>query len=426
MRVFISWSAARSQALGRALKDWLPQVVPGIQTFHSEEIAKGENWLSTLVDELRGCSVGVFCVTPESLKSQWMLFEAGAMAQHGERPKLFTYLYGVNNVSGPLGQFQATYFDRADSLRFVVDLAATAGSERDYAAAQFERTWDSFEARVLTRMILPIQVLVPEFLELFENKKTFHESFADCADQRWDDRLKRTIRTHLQLSRPDRAEILSSDPYLSGAYSELLSALDRYAMYITGSLMPPREYQALDEKRRRQLEDARKQILDLVSSLQQTRQPPVFRESLRFESEPSTDKRKKMIHDLESRLSRDELSDERLLAARDSVDWALDRIIFYAACGKGLLSEIVLADLISALKMEEERARTRNLTRNLQPLYYAAECIDDGMVQPIDAANVSRLLELTVRIEGFLQAHPDRDSGRHIRDRIASIRSKLK
>jgi hypothetical protein len=35
------------------------------------------------VDELRGCSLRVICVTPESLRSQWMLFEAEALAQHG-------------------------------------------------------------------------------------------------------------------------------------------------------------------------------------------------------------------------------------------------------------------------------------------------------------------------------------------------------
>jgi hypothetical protein len=92
MRVFISWSEARSQALGLTLKDWLPQVLQGIKTFHLADIPKGTGWHSALIDALRCCSLGVFCVTPESLRSQWMLFEAGALAQHGEGPRLFTYL----------------------------------------------------------------------------------------------------------------------------------------------------------------------------------------------------------------------------------------------------------------------------------------------------------------------------------------------
>jgi len=101
MRVFISWSGAHSGALGLALKDWLPKVLPVVETFHSADIPKGHNWHAALIKELRGCRVGVFCVTPESLQSLWMLFEAGALAQHGNQPELFTYL--VASRSSPLG-----------------------------------------------------------------------------------------------------------------------------------------------------------------------------------------------------------------------------------------------------------------------------------------------------------------------------------
>jgi hypothetical protein len=354
------------------------------------------------------------------------LFEAGALAQHGERPRLFTYLYGVDELSGPLGQFQATHFHREDSRRLVLELANAGGSGKDAdVITKFEKTWDSFEAEVLTQLILPIQRLVPQFPELFANKKTFHESFPDCSDHRWDDRLRRTVRTHEQLSRPDVAEIVSSDPYLRGGYSELMAALDRYDMHIAASLMQLRDYKKLSESEQRQVEDARKRILDLVFTLQRTCRPPVFREALSFESEPATEKRKAQIHALELRLGRGELPNEKLMAARDSLDWALDRIVYYAACGMGLFPEVPFAELIAALKMEEERARTRNLVRNLQPLYYAAECIDVRMILPVNAALASRLLEIVDRVEDFVQAHGDRDSGEHIRRRIQSIRSKL-
>lgn len=92
MRVFISWSGARSQAIATALRDWLPKLIREIEFFHSEDIPKGRNWHAALIEALRDCSVGIFCVTPESLRSPWMLFEAGAMAQHGERPMLLTDL----------------------------------------------------------------------------------------------------------------------------------------------------------------------------------------------------------------------------------------------------------------------------------------------------------------------------------------------
>jgi hypothetical protein len=426
MRVFISWSEVRSQVLGLALKDWLPQVVDGIEAFHSADIAKGKSWRSDLIDELRRCSVGVFRVTPESLRSQWMLFEAGALAQHGDSPRLFTYLYGINELPGPLGHFQATHFVREDSRRFVLDLANATHSSPDAVAAEFDKTWDAFEKRVLEGMVLPIQKLIPEFPRLFENHKTFHESFPDCSDRRWEERLKRTAWTHERLLRPEVEEIVSRDRYLGRAHKELLYALDRYGMHIAANLMQLLDYKKLDGSEQRQLEDARKDVLDLVSSLQQKRRPPVVWESLDFESEPSTKKRKALIHDWEARLRNGELSEERLLAARDSLDWALDRIIYYAARGRGLLPKVSLAELVLALEREEEMARTRDLTRNLQPLYYAAECIDQCIAPPIDTANALRLLEIMDRVEDFVKGHRDRDSGGHIRRRITSIRNKLK
>ena len=427
MRVFISWSGARSEALGRVLNDWLPKVVPGIDTFHSAEIPKGENWHSALIAALRGCRVGVFCVTSESLRSQWMLFEAGALAQHGDAPELFTYLYGVpgDRLSGPLGHFQATRFDREDSRQFVRDLAKVTVGDKAEIASDFDEDWNAFEAAVLSRMTLPIQRLVPEFPELFDNKKAFNESFPDCSNKRWDDRLRRAVRVQERLSRPEVAEIVASDPYLRGAFGELLSALGRYDMHIGACLMQPREYTALDESDQHQLEDARIQILELVSALERQCQPPVFRESLTFESEPSTEKRKAQIHQLELRLRRGNISSDRLLAARDSLDWALDRIVFYAAYGAEMLPDVPLLDLVTALKREEEQARTRNPVRSLQPLYYAVECIDERLTPPVDPAVALRLSEVLGSIDRFCQAHAGRDSGGHIKGRIASIKRKL-
>lgn len=423
MRVFISWSGARSEALGLALKDWLPKVLPAVETFHSADIPKGENWHSALIKELRGCRVGVFCVTPESLRSPWMLFEAGALAQHGSQPELFTYLYGIpgSQVSGPLGHFQATRFDREDSRRFVRDLARLVDGGAQ-PASDFDDRWTEFEAAVLPRMLLPIQRLIPEFPELFANKKTFHEPFPDCSNERWDDRLRRTARVHGTLSRPDIADIVASDPYLSGAFEELLSALDRYDMHIGAWLMEPLEYTDLDEKKQRQLEDSRTRVLNLVTALERQREPPVFRESLAFEAEPSTETRKELIHRLELRLAR--IPNDQLLAARDSLDWSLDRIAFYAAFGAGLLPNVPLSDVVSALKREEEQARTRNLVKGLQPVYYAIEAIDERLNPPVDPDVALRLSEVLETLDRFLQADVKRDEGEHIRRRMTSIRRK--
>jgi TIR domain len=268
MKIFVSWSGTRSQAIATALRKWLPTLIDRIELFHSEDIPKGRNWHTALVKALHDCAAGIFCVTPESLKSHWMLFEAGALVQHGDQPTLFTYLYGIDELAGPLSHFQATRFDREDSRRFVQALAELVSAKDDESVlARFEKTWPSFESEVGANTLVPVQQLLPEFPSLFDEKKTFHESLPDCSDKRWDDRLRRTARTLAYLSQRDISAILSSDPNLRGAYSDLLSALDRYDMHIGAHLLTPVDFASLQGREQTQLEDARKRILDLVSTM---------------------------------------------------------------------------------------------------------------------------------------------------------------
>ena len=424
MRVFISWSGARSNAVATALLAWLPKWVPGLDLFHSQDIPKGSNWHSALVAALRDCQVGIFCATPESLRSPWLLFEAGAMAQHGERPTLLTYVYGVQQIVGPLGAFQVTRFEQADTRRLIVDLAALRGGTADATALdRFEKDWPTFQAQVMETTALPVQKMLPEFSGLFDQRKTFHEPFPDCSNTRWDDRLRRTARTHAYLSQRGIAEIFESDAFLRQGYAALLTALDRYDMHIGSYLLDRRDYGKLDESAQRALEDARLLVLDAVATLRRKWPVPILAESPAFETEPSADTRKAQIHAMEDRLRRGSLTVATLRDRR--AEWALDRIVYYLAWGAGLLPDVGLDDLVAALKSEEENARTRGLVAGLQPLYYAVQCIDQQLTGRPDARTAGRLTEAIGEVQRFIDAHPGRDAGEHIARRIASIRQKL-
>ena len=289
---------------------------------------------------------------------------------------------------------------------------------------RFDETWPSFESDIVANTLVPVQQILPEFPSLFDNKKTFHEPLPDCSDQKWDERLRRTARTHAYLSQTHIASILSSDPYLRGAYSDLLSALDRYDMHIGAYLLNPVDFTVLTAIEQTRLEDSRKRILDIVFNLQNQCSPPMFRESLAFESERAPDKRKAQIHELERKMRGDPRI-QHLKDAEPGLEWELDRIVYYSAAAKGLLPGVHLRDLIAALKHEEERARSRNLIEGLQPLYYAAECIDETLPEQVDARSASTLLEVIREVELFIEDHGGRDSGGHIRRRLASIRQKL-
>ena len=76
------------------------------------------------------------------------------------------------------------------------------------------------------------------------------------------------------------------------------------------------------------------------------------------------------------------------------------------------------------LKREEEQARTRNLVKGLQPVYYAAEAIDARLTLPVDPDVAERLSKVLETLDRFLQADQCRDEGEHIRRRLTSIRRK--
>ena len=71
MKVFISWSGDRSQAVANAFKEWLPMVLQYVEPWVSEkDINAGERWAQMIAGELEQANFGIICLTPENLKSE--------------------------------------------------------------------------------------------------------------------------------------------------------------------------------------------------------------------------------------------------------------------------------------------------------------------------------------------------------------------
>lgn len=66
MKVFTTWSGSRSGRLALKLYEWLPLVLPQVQTWMStESIRMGAHWPSELRSGLSGTLFGILCVLPE-------------------------------------------------------------------------------------------------------------------------------------------------------------------------------------------------------------------------------------------------------------------------------------------------------------------------------------------------------------------------
>lgn len=97
MNVFISWSGKRSRKIATELRTWLRTVLsPEVDTWVSGvDIAAGARWDAELRAALAASNFGIFCITEESLRSPWLLYEAGVISKHSTVAAIVPYLLDV-------------------------------------------------------------------------------------------------------------------------------------------------------------------------------------------------------------------------------------------------------------------------------------------------------------------------------------------
>jgi hypothetical protein len=145
--VFVSWSGALSHAIGRELHAWFPKVLPGVKPWiSSEDIAKGKPWFLEIATQLGSSPVCVVCITRNNVGSPWLYYEAGAIAFAMDDAYVCPFLIdaGAESIrSTPFGQFQATLFDRDDTLRLVKTINARLPkpNHATVLCSLFDKTW---------------------------------------------------------------------------------------------------------------------------------------------------------------------------------------------------------------------------------------------------------------------------------------------
>jgi DNA-binding CsgD family transcriptional regulator len=132
MRVFIGWSGERSKAVAVALKALLEDIFDSVEPFLSAHMDAGVRWEQQVLGELKTTRVGILCLTPESLDSQWIMFEAGALANAVEGALVIPYLFDLDptSVELPLSQFQWAEADEEGTRDLVRQVNEALGDAR--------------------------------------------------------------------------------------------------------------------------------------------------------------------------------------------------------------------------------------------------------------------------------------------------------
>jgi hypothetical protein len=159
MRVFISWSGARSKTVANALRLWIPDILQSVKPWVSDiDVQAGSRWSHEVETQLRDSAFGILCVTVENQTAPWLLFEAGALANSIAGARVCPYLIGLGPadvINGPLTMFHAKEANRDGTLDLVMAVNRAAPEEERLPDEQltrtFERWWPDLE-RTLTAL----------------------------------------------------------------------------------------------------------------------------------------------------------------------------------------------------------------------------------------------------------------------------------
>lgn len=151
MKVFISWSGARSKAVAELLNDWIKCVIQATRPWIStRDIDRGALWFSEISDQLKDTSVGIVCLTQENKDKPWILFEAGALAKGLSYNRVCTFLIDLKpaDLEDPLAQFNHTLPIRDSMWGLVRTLNGCLGSgalDERVLDQVFSTYWEKFE-----------------------------------------------------------------------------------------------------------------------------------------------------------------------------------------------------------------------------------------------------------------------------------------
>jgi len=152
--IFISWSGDLSYQLAETMRKVLPWFLQNISPyFTSKDIDKGTHWETDISSHLENAQIGLICLTPYNLNSEWILFEAGALSKSKDNARVCVLLFDIapSDLQGPLSNFQATKFEKEDFRRLLLSINERQGENgRDVETLNelFENQWPRVQSMI--------------------------------------------------------------------------------------------------------------------------------------------------------------------------------------------------------------------------------------------------------------------------------------
>jgi TIR domain len=153
-KIFISWSKFQSRRVAHVLKDYLPEILEGVEIFMSDkDIDPGQRSMKVLEHELDGTKYGIAVVTEANQAEPWLNFEAGALSKAVGNdmqgvPYVVPLLVDIpttTQLTGPISQFQAVQLDHDGLAEIITSICKLANVNESIALKRFDRAWSEID-----------------------------------------------------------------------------------------------------------------------------------------------------------------------------------------------------------------------------------------------------------------------------------------
>lgn len=230
-KIFLGWSGERSKRAAKALRDWIPTVIQAADPWMSEtDIDPGSMWDKDLIKALENAKIGILCITSDDLKSIWMHFEAGMLANSlKDSNYVCPYLLGVepSDIQGPLSHFQAKTADKESTkqLLYLINDLTVNPIEKSRIDLIFESFWGQLEFDINDVITKPAESIVSPrdssdiLNELLELTRQQSRILSELIAYKKDDRLKTRAEIIIQTLKED---IFKPEIPFSSAVSDFL------------------------------------------------------------------------------------------------------------------------------------------------------------------------------------------------------------
>jgi|GEM_PF-6025736 len=426
--IFLSWSKDRSLALAQSFRKLIhsfPEFDENFNTIISTDLSKGTPWIDKLREQIDLADICIVFLTPENLRSEWINFEVGALANKFGHEKIFTLLLDVNpaDFTGPISIYQSTVVAEEDIQSMLRDMEIL---EKDEVIPG--HSWLHFLEEIEVVRQNDFERYAEQFQEYFKCDP-FTERIENSSRQDWVRRYGIVQQTISQLESLEDDILKYGRMGVKSIYLALKNQLYGYATEFKSEFIVNKVFQSseisgkldIDQGTLRRVGARFDRINRYKQYLIDNEHIPFLQESVDFQFIEIFEEKKIIIHKYEHKIK-----EKSFPVARSQWNkmrnsrWNLERIVYYLMTSHEInhnREQELLDFSLNSIKSEFEKVKSQHAPITLIPLHYSIKSLKI-ILYNLDDSHLNAPSNIYSEISEFINERDFLDNGNQVKENL--------